>query len=169
MDDNLAVLIEQAQADIAELTRGLKAGDITTAVWRDELADTLATYHTAAYMLAADVEDVDAATRAALEKTIDGQVERLDLFAKAIDPAEWSDGIDSRAAMYGDALKQSWWRGNIGEDLPCYPGACPACYGRCRCALETRDDGIYWICLDDPASCSECVERGNTWTPYQGE
>ena len=169
MDDNLAVLIEQAQADIAELTRGLMAGDITTAVWRDELADTLATYHTAAYMLAADVDDIDAATRAALEKTIDGQIGYLDAFAETINPSEWSDGIESRAASYGQALKGSWWQGAVGDfDAPAYPGdGSTACLGNCGCSWEMRDDGAFWV-RGKSDSCADCVQREQDWAPYQG-
>jgi len=107
------------------------------------------------------------AERADIKALVSSQLEYLKGFTDAAGDMS-PEAVAARANLYAGATRASYYKSATEADLPCYPGGCPSCYGRCRCDLETRDDGIHWICLDDPSSCSDCVERGNTWTPYAG-
>lgn len=98
------------------------------------------------------------------------QVDALNAFTDQIEAGDYEgreDVLRGRAALYATGLKSSYWGGKTdGADLPCLPGGCEECYSNCRCVLDIKEDGIYWQCTEDDRSCSACVERGNTWTPY---
>ncbi len=78
------------------------------------------------------------------------------------------EAVAARAGLYSGAVRGSFWKSATEADLPTYPGACEECLSNCRCSLDIRDDGVYWISNADDKSCAGCVERGSSWTPYKG-
>lgn len=175
MPDPLRALLAQALDSVRYQMDGLESGRLTVDDWQQGMAQDMLTYHIAAYLTGTGSTSADAlddAARKTLASVVGAQVDYLNAFADAIDAADVDPDQFARwraqAALYAGSTKQSYWRGAAGVDLPCYPGGCEECYGNCRCSVEVRDDGVWWICSDDDRSCDACRERGQTWTPYGG-
>jgi len=162
-------LLPGIRDEIDHLMDGLEGGQLSVTEWHNQMVAVLGDYHTAAYLIGADIDTLTRADEQRILKAVADQVEHLNAFADVMDAeSDFNEGWRSRAALYSGSIKGSYWAGWAGEDLPCTPGSCAECFGLCRCTLERGDDGIYWICADDHASCESCIERGNTWTPYRG-
>ena len=109
----------------------------------------------------------------AVKRIVGPQVDALNTFTDEVERGEYEgreDALSARAALYAGGIKSAYWSGKVdGSDIPCVPGSCPECYSNCRCELEVKEDGIYWQCVEDRASCASCVQRGNEWQPWSGE
>ncbi len=105
----------------------------------------------------AEREDVKAAVKA--------QLEYLDGFLKAL-PDMSEKAIAARADLYAGTVRASYYGARF-PGLPSYPcdGGTP-CLGNCKCTLDQREDGIYWV-LGAAEHCDGCVSRANG-SPYGG-
>lgn len=164
---DLDSLLDDAREGLAYHLEGLRGGRLDSTAFQVGVAQDLITFHTAAYMLGADTEEIDDDQARQLKARIGGQIDYLNEFVDDLDTLSDAE-IEARLSLYGKAVGSSYWDGWAGEDLECVPGSCPECYSNCRCELDRRDDGIYWVCQEDDRSCSACLERAQTWTPYNG-
>ncbi len=106
------------------------------------------------------------AERADIKALVQNQLGYLKDFAGAA--GDMSPGaVAARAGLYAGATRASYYKSAIDVELPCHPGGCPDCLSNCRCSLDIRDDGVYWISNADDKSCAGCVSRGSDWTPYK--
>lgn len=165
------LLIKSLLDEIDTLTDGLIGGQISAVDWHNAVARELFAHSIAEYAAAAGKDERD--VLAEVKRIVGPQITALNEFTDQIDRGEYEDRLEAlkaRATLYAGGLKQAFWGGKTdGANLPCLPGGCEQCYSNCRCELRIEDDGIYWDCLEDKASCAACVERGNTWQPYSGE
>jgi signal transduction histidine kinase len=67
--------------------------------------------------------------------------------------------VAARAALYAGSPKATYWQAWAGVALECVPSGCPECFSRCRCALDRREDGVYWTGPGDAHSCGACRGR----------
>ena len=167
MEPSLRALIASLFDDVAYHMDGLAGGQMTTDDWQQSFSRSLLTYHYAAYMDGSGSTTVPADARRRLNEAIGQQVERLNLFADAIDGREPTAADTARLQLYANAIRSSFWMGKVGVSLPVYPGACPDCWSNCRCSIEKRDDGYHWNAANDKGTCAGCRQRGADWQPYK--
>ncbi len=145
------------------------------ATFERAMQQALARAHTAAYLrglaersaggrvrewLARLVGDraLPATERAVLRAALAEQFGHLSRFVSQLDTQSDAQ-VAARVGMYAASAKSSYWRAWAGAEMECYPGSCPECYSRCRCALDRRDDGVYWTGPGDAHSCGACRGR----------
>lgn len=172
----LRPLIERFIADATGFTAALELGSLTTAEWRNVMAEALARYHMAAMMVGMGSTDLTPELLQLVENTVDMQVSFLDNFARVIDAAggEFNPAWVSRAQMYAESPKSSWAEGDIIRQvgrplpLPSMPGdGTTQCLTRCLCKwkiTQTADNSFVakWERHADD-SCQTCVIRGEEW------
>lgn len=179
MPDELDRLIQKLLDAVADLTAQLERGEITVKAWQREMEKLLARYHEAAYMIGLESSELDDDAMAIIIKDIEFQLGYLDAFAVAIAGASaWQASYNSRAAMYAQSIKRTYWRGTgakIGlPPLPPYPGdGSTECLGNCNCYLDTQeisgergDYDVYWR-LGAEKHCSTCPRRAADWNPLK--
>lgn len=168
-DTTLDKLMEDLSASIRYQVDGLRGGQLSADEFQQAMAQDLLVFHTAAYMSGADTDSLDDAGRAQIIKTMKGQLDYLNPFVDKIDSSALSDAqIESQALSYMGAINASWWAGATeGEDIGVYPGdGGTPCGGNCRCSLEQRGNGWYWVA--EPSACTGCLER-EADSPYGGK
>jgi hypothetical protein len=75
--------------------------------------------------------------------------------------------VAQRAALYLGATRATYY-GARYPGLGIYPGdGGTACKGNCKCSLEERDDGVWWV-LGAAEHCDGCRARAAD-SPYQRE
>lgn len=159
-NDPLARLLDKTQQQIAN-RKGFA-----------DMRRTLATAHTAAYMLGVAErtgvapKGLSRAERADVKAIISGQQKYLDTFKD--DAGDMSDAaIDARADMYGGAVRSTYYSARH-PGLSQYPGdGGTQCLTHCLCSLEERDDGIYWV-LGGGEHCDDCQAMA-AGSPYGTE
>lgn len=109
-------------------------------------------------MSVSTLKGLSRAERAELRAALADQFEYLHAFVGQLGGMSEAQAA-ARAALYAGSPKASYWRAWAGKDLACYPGSCEQCYGRCRCALDRREDGVYWTGPGDAHSCEACRGR----------
>lgn len=174
-------LLSQSVVALSDLTSDLERGTIKLAAWERQMEALLARYHMAA-LIAGRAEQlgvkVDSALlserrlsreeRAIVKGLVKEQLEYLKAFRGDIASApEWSKRFNARAAMYGESIKQSYWRGRtMGMNLPGWPGdGGTACLTRCGCRWDFDGMKAWWR-LGAREHCEGCVSRAATWNPY---
>jgi hypothetical protein len=139
--------------------------------WADAFRAVLTRAHTAAYMAGiaertgVAPRGLSAAERADVKAAVKAQLEYLDGFIQELSGLSEAQ-IGARADLYAGAVKASFYGARF-PGLPGYPcdGGTP-CLGRCKCHLESRDGGIYWV-LGAAESCDGCTARA-AGSPYGG-
>jgi hypothetical protein len=165
---------------LSDATAELERGAISVAAWERQMEQLLARYHMAA-LIAGRAEQlgvkVDSALlserrlsreeRALVKERVKEQLDYLRQFRGDIASApEWSKRFNARAAMYGESIKQSYWRGRtMGMDLPGWPGIGTACLTRCGCSWDIQGNRAWWR-RGRNDSCATCIERAQQWAPY---
>lgn len=179
MDEDLRRLLEAALRDINALTARLVAGTISPSEWHNALATLLGEWHTAAYLLGRDVQDLSPAARDYLLRTLGDQVDHMNGFTDDVEAGRLSDAqIKARAALYAGPLKATWSRAKWWDwPLPFHPADGETeCLVNCGCRWEGKDldveqlDGdFYWILGQFPHAehCPGCVERYDKGKPYK--
>lgn len=72
--------------------------------------------------------------------------------------------VAQRAALYLGAVRATYYGARF-PGLPSYPGdGQTACRTNCRCQLEERDGGVWWI-MGSAEHCDDCRERA-AGSPY---
>ncbi len=73
--------------------------------------------------------------------------------------------VAARAALYLGAVRATYYGARF-PGLTSYPGdGSTACRTNCRCRLESRENGIWWV-LGTSEHCDDCRERANA-SPYE--
>lgn len=175
MTDELDNTLDALLSDIEETNEQLASGAITVDEWQADIARSLVEHHSAAYMIGAGSAILGAMALRTLGRVIGEQVGYLNKFADEIAANGWQPAYKNRAAMYGDAIAQSYWRGKTkGTPLPGYPAdGNTACLSKCKCAwsLDVLDEAkgdidAYWQ-LGQADHCAGCIERAMSWNPYR--
>lgn len=165
---------------LSDATAALERGAVSAGAWERQMEQLLARYHMAA-LIAGRAEQLGVAVdsallserrlsreeRALVKERVKEQLDYLRQFKGDITAApEWSRRFNARAAMYGESIKQSYWRGRtMGMDLPGWPGIGTDCLTRCGCSWEISGNKAYWRKHKDD-SCGTCVDRALAWSPY---
>lgn len=104
------------------------------------------------------------AERADIAKRVNAQLVYLKGFVTAL-PDMSDAAIAARADLYAGAVRASYY-GARYPGLPSVPGdGSTPCKSGCKCMLEQRDGGIWWI-LGAAEHCTGCQSRA-AGSPYQ--
>jgi hypothetical protein len=168
LSDDLAPIMEKALKGIGEATTHLSTGTQTPDEWADAVMGALTEGHREAYRIGGGTNDQ------IVERALKEQRGYLDAFLDTIRKEGWKEGYASRAQMYGEAIKASYWRGKTrGYPLPAMPGdGTTQCLTRCKCRWEIQDlDGennadAYWR-MGAAEHCQSCSQREKDWAPLQ--
>jgi hypothetical protein len=175
MDDDLRQLLDKALDGIQYHMDGLAGGQLSVDDWQQGMSQDLLIYHTTAYMLGQETDELTPDEQRLLNRIVGEQVDYLNRFADVIDQADdFNEAWRSRAAMYVGALKTSYYRGAYADwDLPFQPGEDTDCYGNCLCSWTIADNGdgtatAEWV-RNANDSCATCKEReaGNPYLVYE--
>lgn len=169
--EELERLITSGVQSIAKATAALQAGEITVDEWRRQMETAINHAHYNAYELGAG----ESADDASVAQMVDDQREYLAKFAAEIKAADaWQPRWNSRAELYAQSAKASYWRGaTAGLALPAWPGdGTSQCLGNCDCSwvIEDLGGGSYnctWKLGATEQHCQTCPERAADWAPYQ--
>lgn len=160
---------------VDEVCDGINAGALTPVAWHNEVAQLLQVGHAAAWMQGAGRETMGPVARRQVRDVLAEQVGYLNRFLDTVEADGWDDArMRARAAMYVEAIKQSYWRGaTLGYPLPGYPGdGGTECLSRCKCRWELVPAGAgddvdaYWR-YGDAEHCAGCQDRAAAWAPYR--
>ena len=161
-------LLEAIAPDVRAATKAYLASQNATAFER-AMQRALAKAHTAAYIRGtADRTGV-------LPKGL-SRAERDDVKARVSEQADFLRGfvqaapylseaqVAQRAALYLGAVRATYYGARF-PGLSSYPGdGSTACKTNCRCHLEERGDGVWWV-LDSAEHCTDCQARA-AGSPY---
>lgn len=167
--EELDALLEQLRATIEALTAELASGAVTVDDWERALDRAIEAGHRSAYELGAGRVDPTS-----VAQMVDSQREYLQKFAAEISEKGWQPGYASRAEMYAQSAKASYWRGaTAGLALPAWPGdGTTQCLTNCKCSWDVQTlegDGnydAYWR-YGDAKHCQTCSERAADWAPFR--
>lgn len=148
----------------------LRSGN--AAAFESSMGRALARGHTAAYIRgqadrlgvsASTIRGLSRAERAELRSKMAEQLGYLHTFAQAA-PNLSAQAVAARAAMYVGATRATYFAARY-PGLPFYPGdGNTACLTNCRCSIEERENGIYWV-LGETDACDDCNARA-AGSPY---
>ena len=172
-------VIEDANGRIDQLSAQMEAGSISIDQWESQMETILSETFEDAARAGADSPDVEALNDS-LENFVAIQLAFLANFAADIAANGWQPAYRSRAQMYGEAIKQSYWvadvykrAGNRVLPLPAMPAEGTQCLSHCGCKwrvvtvnAENNDYDAYWERLKTD-SCQTCVEREAQWNPVR--
>jgi hypothetical protein len=178
--DEMFLHTDAAQDAMAAFTLALYAGEIDIEEWETAMALELQDGFIANSALAVGgVENLDAAVLASASALLVDQLGFLGGFANDIVAGNVSQAQAlTRANQYGNAIGQSYWEqwqnqqdtnqfGDLHNLTRIPQDGSTECRGNCRCHLEPREDGIYWVLNDGAKHCEDCPEmaNGNPWAP----
>jgi len=173
---NLQAVIRETLRQVDALSAKMEAGDITVDQWRDQM-EAIIEAQTESSLEAGAGETVGAADL--LERLIQVQLDFLAVFAADIVANHWLPAYRSRAQMYAESVKVSYYNGEIIKQvgrvlpLPAMPAEGTICLTRCGCSWEietvnaaNRDYDAYWR-RGKTDSCATCIEREKQWSPVR--
>lgn len=161
---------------VETLAQGLNAGALTPDEWQREMAELLLAGHLAAAQEGNGGRPLTDAQRDEVLGIVGQQVDRLNLFADAVDLDGWSDSMLRRALMYVDALGASEQAGRTGAlPLPAYPrDGSSECLVNCDCRWRVvwkdrakGDADCYWQLGAIENHCKTCLKRSRQWAPLR--
>jgi len=166
--DRLKALIEAAAEELT--------GDLSRhPAFREVMAELLARYHTAAWIVGADSETLTETQRATIIVGVAEQLAFLDGFVLDIRSAdEFQQGWTRRAASYAESIKVPYWQGRTKVlPLPAMPAQGTQCLTKCQCLWDVTtinaDKGDYdarWV-RGANDSCQTCIQRAAEWNPVR--
>lgn len=180
----LDTLLAALRRDIEEITGEAAAGRADATLFKNYMEQTLAEHHIAAYFIGAGTRELrgqDSAALAALEETIDFQLERLEAFGAEIDAEGWQARHAARARQYAGAIRESHAVGvatlpdALGfVELPAQPrDGATVCRMGCGCRWErvTVDArrghyDYYWRLDEALENCPDCQARAELYNPF---
>jgi hypothetical protein len=161
---------------VETLAQGLNAGALTPDAWQREMAELLLAGHLAAAQEGNGGRALSPEQQQEVLGIVAEQVDRLNLFADAVDADGWADSMLRRALMYVDALGASEQAGRTGRlPLPAYPrdGSTP-CLTNCDCSWRVvwkdrakGDADAFWRLGAVEDHCDECKARARRWAPLR--
>ena len=145
----------------------------SSAAWLRAMQAALVKAHTAAFMagqaerLGVNVSTLKGLSRAErddIKQQVAAQLDYLRGFAGALDGLSEAQ-IAARAALYAGAVRGTYYRTKY-PGLGAVPGdGSTPCKSQCKCRLEERDGGIWWV-MGDAEHCSGCAANAAA-SPYQ--
>lgn len=152
-------------------TDGLIADLGSTAEYQEIMSELLTRYHTAAYLVGADADDISPAARRRIIDGVASQLAFLERFVTEIQGAEeFEAGWQSRARSYAESIKEPYWTGRTKLlPLPAQPGdGTTQCLTQCRCSWDIRKTGndsyrCKWV-RGVTDSCQTCIQRESEWS-----
>lgn len=173
--ERLDALIERLKELIDLATDGL-IGDLgSSAEYQEIMSELLTRYHTAAYLVGADTDDISPAARRKIVDGVANQLAFLERFVTEIQgAAEFQAGWEARARSYAESVKEPYWEGKVKLlPLPAMPGEAfsTQCGQNCRCEwvikkVGANDYEARWT-LNPAEHCQTCLERSRTWNPLK--
>lgn len=161
---------------VETLAQGLNGGQLTPDEWQREMAELLLAGHLAAAQEGNGGRPLTTEQQQEVLGIVGQQVERLNLFADAVDLDGWNEAMLRRALMYVDALGASEQAGRTGAlPLPAYPrdGSTP-CLTNCDCSWRVvwvnraaGDADAFWRLGAVEDHCDECRRRARAWSPLR--
>ena len=178
--DELNRHVDAAQINLQSITRQLYAGNITVDQWQIATALEIKEAHMANAMFSVGGRaNMTPANWGRVGGTLRDEYRYLTRFANQIAAGQISEAQAlARIQQYGNATGQSYWREwerlNDAPEFRNLPSlsrvpqdGSTGCRGNCRCFLERRDDGIWWISPQDEATCGSCNDMADG-SPYSG-
>ena len=176
MPVDLDVLKSQPLSLIRPATDALAAGG-SIGAWRNAMAVAIRRSQTAAYIAAtaerlgvppSTVKGLSRAERRELEARIEKQLAYLDGFAADLKAGKLTMAqAAARADLYAGATRGGFYAARFpGLNQVPGDGGTP-CLGNCKCSLEQRDDGVYWV-LHPAEHCDGCMAMA-AGSPYKLE
>lgn len=168
-------LIVRLSSLIAAATDALQADPDRLDDWYDEISRQIRRYTLAAYLAGNGGTAPTGPADQQIADAIKAQQQFLTAFREEIRASdEWKAAWNSRAAMYAQSIKASYWNAKTrGWPLPAQPGdGTTICLTNCGCAWEIDElegDGnadAYWRRSKDD-SCQTCLEREAQWSPLK--
>lgn len=149
-------------------------GTLSLEDWHKNMKDAIRQMY--AYQAAAGVNGDQSQMRdddwTRIQDNIGAQYAYLDNFAADIEKAVETEGasldfIPNRATLYAKSAQAEFWRQATDDaDLPAYPGdGTSECLGQCGCEWVCINGKWHWQRGKDD-SCTTCIEREQTWNPY---
>ena len=174
MPANLDTLRAQPLSLIAPATETLANGG-SIGAWRRAMEQAIRRSQTAAYIAAtaerlgvppSAVKGLSRAERKELDARIDAQLKYLDGFVTDLKAGRLTMAqAQARANLYAGAVRGGYYAARY-PGLRDYPGdGSTPCRGNCKCTLEDRDDGIWWV-LHPAEHCDGCISRA-AGSPYR--
>lgn len=176
MPTNLDTLRAQPLSLIAPATTALSDGGSISA-WRRAMEVAIRRSQTAAYIAATAerlgikpslVKGLSRAERKELDARINAQLKYLDGFVADLRAGSLTMAqATARAGLYPGATRGTFYATRY-PGLPAYPGdGSTPCRGNCRCTMEERDGGIWWV-LHPAEHCGGCMSNA-AGSPYSVE
>lgn len=145
--------------------------------FRQGMAQAIQRAHTAAYVAGTAerlkttpkaIRGLSRAERKELQKAVDGQLKYLDGFVSDLRAGRLTMAqANARALLYAGVAQATYGAARY-PGLSAYPGdGSTPCLGNCRCHLEERDGGVWWV-LSAAEHCAGCVDRA-AGSPYRTE
>lgn len=169
MADPLSRLIASLSSEIDHLSNGLNGGQLSAAQWHNSILQELADYSSAAYLVGSRAQQLGAAGRQQILRTLADQAGYLSGLTDAVEAGALSDTqIRTRAKAYAGSIKASYYQG-AAPGLPFYPTQECECNSRCQCRWVRRGGVWYWV-LGHVATqhCPTCRRRADG-SPYEQE
>lgn len=174
MATNIDTLRAQPLTLIRPATDALASGG-SIGAWRKAMEVAIRRSQTAAYIAATAerlgvtpkaVKGLSRAERRELEARIEKQLKYLDGFAADLKAGKLTMAqAAARADLYAGAVRGGFYAARYpGLNQVPGDGSTP-CLGNCKCSLEARDDGVYWV-LHPAEHCDGCMSMA-AGSPYQ--
>jgi hypothetical protein len=166
--ERLDALIERLKELIDLATDGLIADLSRHAEYQEIMAELLARYHTAAYLVGAGTDTVSDAAREKIVGGVASQLAFLERFVTEIQGAEaFEAGWQARARSYAESVKVPYWHGKTKLLPLVMPAEGTDCQNNCKCLWDIKKIGddsysCTWVRHADD-SCATCIERGQEW------
>lgn len=173
MPVNLDTLRAQPLTLIGPATQTLADGGSIRA-WQRAMEQAIRRSQTAAYIAATAerlgvrptlITTLSKIERRELEARINAQLKYLDGFAAELKAGRLTMAqAQARADLYSGATRGTFYATRY-PGLNAYPGdGGTPCMGNCKCSLEERKDGVYWV-LHPAEHCSGCIDMASG-SPY---
>jgi len=175
---DLRDVIERAISQIDNLSVLIEGEFITPDEWQREMAGIIDQFHQEAVRVGADQAAVPILNDT-VQRLIDIQLAFLQNFTSDIQGTDWLPSYNVRAQMYGSAIKQAYWHGDVIRQtgrvlpLPAMPAEGTQCLSHCKCTwrIETINAAnghydAYWE-RNVKDSCQTCIEREAQWSPVR--
>lgn len=161
-------LIGSARGELDHLVNGLQGGQLSPAEWHNATLQSLADYHSAAYLAGTGKDALDRAGQQMVLRQVADQADYLNRFTDRVEAGDLSDAqIRSRIAQYAEPLRATYSEAEtLGADLPFHPAdGGTECGVNCRCSWQQRGGRWYWALDSQADHCAGCRARADG-NPY---
>jgi hypothetical protein len=137
---DLRLVINQALVEIDDVSQQIEAGMITIDEWQQEMAAIIDRFYQEATVVGAEGADVSDLS-STVNRLVAVQLAFLDNFADEIRETGWLSRYPARADMYGSAIKQGYWYGDVIAQV-----------GRVLPLPAMPSEGTQCLCITTPES-----------------